>query len=254
MKSPLKAKPLHNPGDSVQKAINDLVYDKILTYLLFTGFFFFMSVMDWQRYLFNKPINPWVATYMAIGSLLLCVYKVVRTMPTIRQMKLGRDGERVVGQFLERLRESGAKVFHDVPGDGFNLDHVVIAASGIYVVETKTYSKPDAGEPTITFDGTRVTLRERGTFEAPVIQAKAGARWLRELLLESTSKQFPVRPVLVFPGWFVQPSEQARSSEVWVLNPKALPSFIGNSSVSLTPDEMALANFHLSRYVRNYST
>ena len=29
-----------------------------------------------------------------------------------------------------------------MPGDGFNLDHVVISTHGIYAIETTTWSKP----------------------------------------------------------------------------------------------------------------
>jgi hypothetical protein len=56
----------------------------------------------------------------------------------IKELRLGRDGEKIVAEQLECLRESGAQVFHDVPGDGFNLDHVVISNHGIYAIETKT--------------------------------------------------------------------------------------------------------------------
>jgi hypothetical protein len=57
-----------------------------------------------------------------------------------------------VGQFLERLRDDGARVFHDVPGEGFNLDHVVISPHGLCAIETKTYSKPWP-EAKITVEG-----------------------------------------------------------------------------------------------------
>lgn len=36
---------------------------------------------------------------------------------------------------------AGVRFFHDVPADGFNLDHVVISPRWIYVIETKTISK-----------------------------------------------------------------------------------------------------------------
>jgi hypothetical protein len=58
---------------------------------------------------------------------------------------------------LEGLREGGASVFHDVPGEGFNLDHAVIARSGILVIDTKTCSKPDMVAK-ITFDGQIILL------------------------------------------------------------------------------------------------
>jgi hypothetical protein len=38
----------------------------------------------------------------------------------------GREGEKAVGQYLERLRARGYQVLHDIPGENFNIDHVLI--------------------------------------------------------------------------------------------------------------------------------
>lgn len=251
-KSPLKGKPLRNPGESTDIALNEYIWDKFLSYLLATFILGYIALMDWYRYLTDSPVLPWHFTVIFIIALTFTGYRFLKIRPIIRNMRLGRDGEKTVGQFLESLRESGAKVFHDIPGGNFNLDHIVITTSGIFLIETKTYSKPVKGEPTITFDGESVTLRERGTFDAPVIQVKAGSSWLKELLKTSTGKSFPVRPVLAFPGWFVQPTAEAKQSDIWVLNPKALPAFISNSKPCISPEDVSLAAYHLSRYIRTY--
>lgn len=47
---------------------------------------------------------------------------------------------RAVVEFLYGLREQGYKVLHDIPADEFNLDHVVVAPYGVYLIETKTKS------------------------------------------------------------------------------------------------------------------
>lgn len=99
--------------------------------------------------------------------------------------KARRDCERAVGQFLEGLREGGARIFHDVPAEGFNLDHVVISKHGIYVVETKTISKPSADDRVI-YDGEQVTVAGFKPDRDPVMQAAAEATWLRRLPQQST--------------------------------------------------------------------
>ena len=43
---------------------------------------------------------------------------------------------------LEDLRAQGYAVFHDIPGDGFNVDHALIGPAGIFAIETKTRAKP----------------------------------------------------------------------------------------------------------------
>lgn len=64
-----------------------------------------------------------------------------------------------------------------------------------------------------------------------------------------TGKKYPVRPVVVFPGWFVE--QCVPRGPIWVLEPKALPAFIEKEPVSLLPSDVALASFHLSRYLRS---
>lgn len=156
---------------------------------------------------------------------------------------------RSVGQFLDGLREGGARIFHDVPAEDFNLDHVVISTHGIYVVETKTITKPSA-DAKVIYDGERVTVAGHSPDRDPVKQAKAEANWLRQLLKQSTGRDFPVRGVVVYPRWWIEPTNKDRPREVWVLEPKALPKFIENAPAAMAAEDVAMASYHLSRYVR----
>ncbi|MFO1299604.1 MAG: hypothetical protein U1F17_04300 [Burkholderiaceae bacterium] len=81
------------------------------------------------------------------------------------------------------------------------------------------------------------------------MQALAQARWLRDLLAETTGKRMPVRPVVLFPGWFVELRPGA-TREIWVLEPKALPAFLDNAPQLLSPEDVTLASTHLSRLIR----
>lgn len=105
-----------------------------------------MAMIDWYRWYFKAPADPWPFSILAIVAVLISTVKIFRVKKKIKYLKQGREGEKAVVQYLERLRENGCKVFHDVPSKGFNLDHVVISKTGIYVIETKSYSKPDKGE------------------------------------------------------------------------------------------------------------
>ncbi len=79
--------------------------------------------------------------------------------------------------------------------------------------------------------------------------AKAQASWLHGLLAGSTGKSFPVRPVVLFPGWYVKDSRGSRK-ELWVLEPKALAAFLANEPEAMTAEDAKLAAFHLSRFIR----
>jgi hypothetical protein len=71
--------------------------------------------------------------------------------------QLGYDGERFVGEELSRLIQLGFEIYHDVPFEGFNIDHVLVGPRGVFIVETKTRRKPvnEAGkkEFKVQFDG-----------------------------------------------------------------------------------------------------
>ncbi|MDD5094746.1 MAG: nuclease-related domain-containing protein [Dehalococcoidia bacterium] len=175
--------------------------------------------------------------------------KVARLRKRRRDYELGRDGEREVGQALEELRQQGYSVFHDVVGDNFNIDHVIVSQRGIFSIETKTYRKPMRGNPKITFNGQRVLKDGNPIDPSPAEQAKANAAWLRcKVLHESTGKWFPVKPVVVFPGWWV---EEQNNREMWVLNPDRLPSYIAKEPDILSREDTHLAAYHLSRFIRS---
>jgi hypothetical protein len=131
-----------------------------------------------------------------------------------------------------------------------NVDHVLVGPAGVFTIETKTWSKPISGQAQLTFDGESIRA---GAFEPdrdPVVQSKAQASWLKGLLLESTGKTVDVRPVIVFPGWFIVNSS-GTFREIWVLEPKALPTFLNNEPSRLSREDIALVSFHLSRLIRS---
>lgn len=250
MKNPIKRPPLRNPGDSLEQEIQNVIYDKVLMYYLVAMMLVLLVVLEWVRWFRPHEPNPWLWTATAVLGVLVAVPKIRGSIKQVRQLKQGRDGERAVGQFLEGLRSQGAQILHDFPGEGFNIDHVVVHPSGIYAIETKTFSKPERGESKIVFDGQRIEIPGRRLDRDPVGQAQAAARWLKAIITESTGKSFAVRPVVVFPGWYIVPTAEARKSDVWVLNPKALPSFIEHSKSQLAETDVRLVTAHLSRYVR----
>jgi hypothetical protein len=247
--SPLKGKPLRLPGQSADEQLFDLQYDKVLTPILIAAMLVLLAVVEWLRFYLAAPPAPWLYSVFALGAVVYAAYRVARVRPHIAHLRQGRDGERVVGQYLERLREKGYQVFHDVVGERFNVDHVLIGPGGIFSVETKTYSKPVGREPKIEFDGEVLKLQGVTPERNAVVQAKAQASWLRELLSESTGRKLRVRPVILFPGWYVQHAAGAKR-DVWVLNPKALGDFLDHEEQVMSEADVKLASTHLSRFVR----
>jgi hypothetical protein len=249
--SPLKAKPLRNPGQSVEQVIDDLVTDRFLPYYVLPMFFWALAGLEWFASYTNLPRQPVLYMGTAVLLSILGGVRIWQLRKRIRALKLGRDGERMVGQFLDGLREHGARIFHDVPGDGFNLDHVVVSRRGIFAIETKTLSKKTP-RSTITINEDAIFAAGRRMRRNPIEQVRGQVTWLVRLLEESTGKRLPVKGAVVFPGWFVERPRDGSRLDVWILEPKALPAFIAHEPVKLEPEDVALVAFHLSRYIRTF--
>lgn len=187
-RSPLKEQPLRNPGQWLDEEIERVFDEDAMPYFLASLVTVLLAGLEWWRSAHPSPPYPWLYTIPAIVVVGLFVFRTKKTMAKVRLLKLGRDGEKAVGQLLEKLRAMGASVFHDVPAEGFNVDHVVISSKGIYVIETKTYSKPNGRKATVWYDGMRLTIDGKVPRKDPVNQAQAITDWVQGLLKESTGK------------------------------------------------------------------
>jgi len=203
---------------------------------------------EWLRFKMQLPYSPWALTVLAAVVTAIAVWRFFVLRPTMRNLKLGLQGEIVVGQYLDRLHADGYQVFHDVQGQNFNLDHVLIGPAGVFTIETKTWNKSFA-DAKVTFDGECLLVAGKAPERDPIAQARAQVSWLRAQLRESTGKEFDVRPVIVFPGWFVEANYTAQR-KLWLLEPKALPTFLSNEPPNLSTENRKLASFHLSRIIR----
>jgi len=98
---------------------------------------------------------------------------------------------------------------HDVPGDGYNIDHVVVGRNGVFAIETKSRSKP---------------LKDDGKGERQV-EYTGG---------ELFSRTIAVPSLVALPGWYINRSEHSR---IPVFNPlKCAAYFRHIGTAELSPD------------------
>ncbi len=250
-RSPLKANPLPNAGDSIQKHIEKITDDNKLLPLEITFMLFSVAASQWLYFLTGSPLNPILWTIFTLIGIGYTLFSILKANRKLKNLRLGRDGEKAVGQYLELLREKGAKVFHDCSAGNFNIDHIVIHSTGIYVIETKTFTFPRQSKPIIQFDGCDILVNGMKPDRNAVVQVSSATTWLSELLRDMTGKQFPIRPVVLYPGWFIERTNNSvNKPKVWVLNPKVLPKYIENEQPKMSASDIHLASFSLSRYVR----
>lgn len=252
--SPIKNNPLRRAGQSLDEKIINIIFDKVLPPVIIIFFLFAMALIEWIRVYFKVPYMPWVYTviFLVVGA-----YYLIKIKPELKHIKdlgLGRDGEIKVAEILEELKPFGYKVFHDIieKDKKFNIDHVIVGPAGVFTVETKTYSK-QSGNPRIYYDGVSIKiegLTKSSKFKNdPIDQAKLQMRWLSNFIYDNAKIKVMVRPVVVFPGWFVVPDN--RNAEVLVLNVKILISKLKESEKNLSEEQINLISSHIEVYNRN---
>jgi hypothetical protein len=251
LRSPVPKRSLPQAGESLTYQYHD-TFDNFLKWEITAAIICFVAATEWIMRWLNLAISPWVWTLVALAFGAFATYRWWRIKDQLSNYRLGVRGERIVGQMLEDCRksESGFAVFHDIPGNGFNVDHVLIGPRGIFAIETKTFSKP-FGNAQVDYDGKQIFVGGFVPDRDPIAQAEMGARFIRERLMNMTGREVNVRPVVLFPGWYVNRSSQ--SCRVWVLNPKELGGFLKQEPSVLSKEDIALFKDRLELHLSSIS-
>jgi len=245
-RDPLTQSPLPQAGDSTYKRWNDLLTDKVFMWIVAIVIFVTAAINEWWT---QRPPAP---IFMTACALVVVIVGIVRIRTAFRQghnLRLGFRGERVVGQLLEGMRSEGYYVFHDIAGGNFNVDHVLVGPAGVFVIETKTISKPAKGPPTITYDGQCVVADGKSFERDPIVQARACRDHIRKIIAQTTDIKPKMRGVVLFPGWFVE--RQPKGVEVWVLNPAAFLAFVGQEPHVQSDDQTKLIAMTIATHIRS---
>ena len=219
---------LRSPGQSLLSKL-DTINEDLIFYLL-SAFLVPLAIYSVHisiSYIGRTPETfprTWIAACFGLGFFFFAIYKVSRLLRERRRMRLGYEGELVVGQELDQLRHDGFYVYHDFPADTFNIDHIVVGPKGVFAVETKARSKPAAKnrveDETVEYDG-RMLYFPNGDDHETIDQAKQQAEWLSNWLGKTTGEPIAARAIVALPGWFVK---RTSSEGISVANPKQFSS------------------------------
>lgn len=240
-RSPIGIDLLRAPGHTVREQLDeasaDVVWDVMLLSLMPMAF---LAIYLAQAHVIGLPkMLPLTLIYIGGGVLIIAIVirKMVKAGEKLDNLRAGFDAELAVGQELDQLMRTGAAVFHDFPADGFNIDHVVISAQGVFAVETKGYTKliGDKGKVNakVIFDGHTLKFPTWTTSE-PLEQAERQAKWLSKWATSAVGGMVVATPVLALPGWFV---ERTGRSAVRVYSGRALGSLLKTPSPQPLSDE-----------------
>lgn len=209
-RSPLTAGLLRTPGHALREQLEEMRVGVALDLALLLFFpAFLLAFFYLQTMLSGSAISMRIHAIALVGVSGFSAYqtrKMWRCSVQMDKLRLGLDAELAVGQELEQLMREGAAVFHDLPAEKFNIDHVVIAPQGVFAVETKGHAKPNrrggVADAKVVFDGKSLAFPDWSSTK-PVEQAERQAKWLANLLTSATGESVRVAPVLALPGWYV---------------------------------------------------
>ncbi len=257
---PEKFKLLRSPGESQWRRVQKS--DENLFVYFFSGAFVPVVIASLVLLIAIRlpkrlvPVGAAVAAVLFVASTAYGIILLLRFLNRRRNDLLGYLGERAVAEHLEALRESGYRIFHDVPCEGrkknFNIDHVVVGATGVAAIEVKTRRKRKGREGykdyEVTYDGQRLVW-PWGEDRCGIDQVRAEADWLRDFIAKRTGLHVEPKPILAFPGWWV--TERAPGA-LRVSSHKLLPAIIRDwKPHPLTPEQIDLISRQLDERCRD---
>lgn len=247
-RSPIKTRPLREPGESLRERLDKTLLEDVTMWIVSGALLIGLTVFEWFGYLTNSGRHPVLLTVMAVAGICLVCWRIHRVRSIVRPLILGLEGERAVGQFLNKLRSDGYNTIHDIEEDGWNIDHVMVGPTGVYAIETKTIGKPNGQDAQIIYDGETILIDGHTPDRDPLKQAEASARRIRDIVRERTGQTVEVRPVVLYPGWYVR--RRCPSPHVWVVNEKYLPGWLDHEPEKLTEHEVQRYTSVLEDYQR----
>ena len=230
-RSPLTSMLLRGPGESLRNELNDTFGEMVVLLLMFpTMPLIFYALHISQSYLGEAKESAFritIAVVAVVGISCHLIFKIIALLKRIHKLRLGYEGEVAIAQELNQLMREGAYVFHDVPADGFNIDHVIVWPNGVFAVETKARMKPKRGrgkeDAKVVFNGQSLKFPDWAE-TAPLDQTVRQAKWLAQWLSSAVGDTIRVKPVLALPGWFV---EVKAKSDVAIINGKNASGALG---------------------------
>ncbi len=246
-RSPLRDNLLRSPGQT----IHDILLDKTLDFASDVWSLLFIGVLGLYFPFLTGWGFPTVVVWLIFGVLIIWILYRLRTRSReIRDLRLGLDGELATAEELSQLMFHGYYVFHDLPGDHFNIDHVVIGPAGVFAIETKTRSKPvGKGKQLamVIFEDSQLKFPDYQESES-IQQAKDQSKWLSEFLRKSVGKAVAVKPVLALPGWLVERRE--RDPSIMVINPKEAVGYVTSNKIVLDDQTIQQIKYQVEQRVR----
>ena len=216
--NPIKySKLLRFPAQSLDEKIEDMAYD-------YLGILTLVSTVMIIAIVFN----PW---FIILQILFLVIFSV-KFIKDILPIKLGRDGEKAMAQYLYTIarQTQDMYVYHDIVNneDHYNIDHIVVSRNGIFIFDTKTYSKTKGITDTIKIKDNCLYKNTYSINNLP-LQVQGQAKWLESELRQKVGVTYKIKPTIAFIGWKIDGENiEINGHKVYITNARNIKSILEN--------------------------
>lgn len=168
---------------------------------------------------------------------------IIASYKYARRYIQGIEGEKLVHDELEPIIREGYHIINAFPGDGFDIDFIVIGPTGVYAIEVKNPSKFAADDWIVLENGTlkiksakakaTIPLRHKD----PIKQARHNADWLKRYIAEIMGRHPTfVKATILFPRFLVKDYSE---NDLLIFNPKRfITEHLSKAPQTLSPGDI----------------
>jgi hypothetical protein len=234
-------------GQSIRDEKERLTDNRLIPYYALCVFAWILWGWEEFKVHTHQPPQPKLLLCLAISLTGVVAIVFGRLFRRFRHLNRGERGEMKVAELLDELRSSGYQSFHDIPGAGYNIDHVIVGPPGVFVIETKFRS----GYGEIEFrNGEGLFVGGRKEENDPLRQARGNAKAVSQLVKENAGLNVWVTPLVVVVGdWKIK--NRGQRTDARVLTTDRLLKYFEDQQPQLTRSEITLIASHLERSVKS---
>ena len=238
-------------GESLQEKIRDNEF-KVMEQVMLPAIYVVLAVLAWLIYITSFQMNFPAAVFMSVIAVVLIIrgyFKVKKTRWVLKRYRKGLEGERLVGETLNRLSNESTFVFHDIPGNRFNVDHIIVSTRGIFVIETKHFNREICSK--FFYDGLMIyrVMKDGRKFPCPKLlpQIDGEARFIEQEIEHRTDMKLPIIKVAILIGSYIDGTENFK--DYWLLNESSFVTAFCQQKECLDDSVVKLVATHIRTMV-----
>ncbi len=222
---------------------------RIAEYAIITLVVIIIAGMEIARWKFDAPPQPLIFSFVALCLTVYACTRVAliwRQLAVLRREQMARQNLRSA---IDDICARGWLLFDGLSDPrGHLLGSVLAGPGGIFTLVPRFISHGgDLSEKVRQPDADTLMIGTHKLLADPLGQARRAARSLYEVLAAGGLETVAVQPVVVFPGWSVEPPPEGIDQDVWVISDRDIVTRFTHAPTVLEAKELIGVSLLLER-------